>query len=78
MLSKTFYYFGDNCPLLPEDYLNICCNGRSIKYKTISEEQIHDFVTWIETNYTMGIHGDPCNWKQFNLPKLDIYDDGIE
>lgn len=78
LLSRTFYYFGDNCPLLPDEYLNICCNGRSIKYKSILEEQIHDFVTWLEKNYTVGIHGDPCNWKEFNLPKLDIYDDGEE
>lgn len=78
LLSKTFYYFGDNCPLIPTEFQNICSSGRAYKYKKITEEQINSFVSWLESNYTVGIHGDPCNWKEFKLPKLDIYDDGIE
>lgn len=78
LLSKTFYYFGDNCPLIPTELQTICSSGRAYKYKKITEEQIKSFVSWLESNYTVGIHGDPCNWKEFKLPKLDIYDDGIE
>lgn len=78
LLSKTFYYFGDNCPLIPTELQTICSSGRAYKYKKITEEQIKSFVSWLESNYTVGIHGDPCNWKKFKLPKLDIYDDGIE
>lgn len=78
LLSKTFYYFGDNCPLIPAELQTICSSGRAYKYKQITEEQINSFVSWLESNYTVGIHGDPCNWKEFKLPKLDIYDDGIE
>lgn len=78
LLSKTFYYFGDNCPLIPAELQTICSSGRAYKYKKITEEQIKSFVSWLESNYTVGIHGDPCNWKEFKLPKLDIYDDGIE
>ena len=78
LLSKTFYYFGDNCPLIPAELQTICSSGRAYKYKKITEEQINSFVSWLESNYTVGIHGDPCNWKEFKLPKLDIYDDGIE
>lgn len=78
LLSKTFYYFGDNCPLIPVELQTICSSGRAYKYKKITEEQINSFVSWLESNYTVGIHGDPCNWKEFKLPKLDIYDDGIE
>lgn len=78
LLSKTFYYFGDNCPLIPTELQTICSSGRAYKYKKITEEQIRAFVSWLESNYTVGIHGDPCNWKEFKLPKLDIYDDGIE
>lgn len=44
----------------------------------MDENFVKEFVKWLEENYTIGIHGDPCNWKEFNLPKLDIYDDGIE
>lgn len=78
LLSKTFYYFGDNCPLIPTELQTICSSGRAYKYKKITEEQIKSFVSWLESNYNVGIHGDPCNWKEFKLPKLDIYDDGIE
>ena len=78
LLSKTFYYFGDNCPLIPAELQTICSSGRAYKYKKITEEQINSFVSWLESNYTVGIHGDPCNWKECKLPKLDIYDDGIE
>lgn len=78
LLSKTFYYFGDNCPLIPAELQTICSPGRPIKYKNITEDQIKSFVSWLESNYSIGIHGDPCNWKEFKLPKLDIYDDGIE
>ena len=78
LLSKTFYYFGDNCPLIPAELQTICSSGRAYKYKKITEEQINSFVSWLESNYTVGIHGDPCNWKEFKLPKLDIYDDEIE
>lgn len=78
LLSKTFYYFGDNSPLIPAELQTICSPGRPYKYKKITEEQINSFVSWLGSNYTVGIHGDPCNWKEFKLPKLDIYDDGIE
>lgn len=78
LLSKTFYYFGDNCPLIPAELQTICSSSRAYKYKKITEEQINSFVSWLESNYTVGIYGDPCNWKEFKLPKLDIYDDGIE
>lgn len=78
LLSKTFYYFGDNCPLIPTELQAICSSGRAYKYKKITEEQINSFVSWLESNYTVGIHGDPCNWNEFNLPELDIYDDGIK
>lgn len=78
LLSKTFYYFGDNCPLIPTELQTICSSGRAYKYKKITEEQIKSFLSWLESNYTVGIHGDPCNWKEFKHPKLDIYDDGIE
>lgn len=80
ILSKVFYYFGDHCPLLPKEYnyiSNIHERG-NIQYSDLTEEQVKAFVSWLESKYTVGIHGDPCNWKEFNLPKLDIYDDGIE
>lgn len=78
LYSTYFYYFGDQCPKIPKELLPICCTSRNYSYKDVDENFVKEFVKWLEENYTIGIHGDPCNWKEFNLPKLDIYDDGIE
>jgi len=77
LLSKHFYYFGDHAPMIPKD-LDFILPWRNIQFHDLDDEQIEKFVSWLESNYTVGIHGDPCNWKEFKLPKLDIYDDGIE
>lgn len=74
-LSKHFYYFGDNAPLIPEELRQICCEGRDFQYNKIPEIIKVKFIQWLETNFELGIHGDPCDWKKYNLPKLDIYED---
>lgn len=77
LYSKHFYYFGDKCPLIPKELRFICCPYRNYSFKDVNDDFVIEFVNWLEDNYTIGIHGDPINWKQFNLPKLNIYDDGI-
>ena len=76
LLSKRFFYFGENCPAIPDEFRYIDNDTRSIKFKDLVDEdkKINAFVTWLETTFGQGIHGDPCNWKEFNLPKLDIYE----
>ena len=39
------------------------------------DKEILSFINWISSNYTQGIHGDPCNWKEYKLPEMDIYED---
>lgn len=78
LYSKHFYYFGDKCPLIPKELRFICCPYRNYSFKDVNDDFVIEFVNWLEDNYTIGIHGDPINWKQFNLPKLNIYDDGIQ
>lgn len=78
IFSRHFFYFGCNAPKVPKDLISICCTSRNYSYKKVSEDLIKEFLSWLESKYTVGIHGDPCNWKEFNLPKLDIYDDGID
>lgn len=77
LLSSTFYYFGDNAPLIPDEFDYIYEVARSLKYRDLidDDEKIQKFIDWINDNYEIGIHGDPCNWKEFNLPKLEIYED---
>lgn len=77
LYSKHFYYFGDKCPLIPKELRFICCPYRNYSFKDVNDDFVIEFINWLEDNYTIGIHGDPINWKQFNLPKLNIYDDGI-
>lgn len=80
LLCKRFYYFGDKAFMLPEEfeYIGNTGNPRATKYKDLDDEKINRFVIWLESKNKTGIHGDPCNWKEFNLPKLDIYEDEKE
>ena len=77
LLSKTFYYFGDCAPLIPAEFDYIYKVGRSLKYKDLVDEdvKIQHFINWIESNYEVGVHGDPITWKLYNLPAMDIYED---
>lgn len=76
LLSKTFYYFGDNAPLIPEKFKEIYNVSRSIKFSDLAGENIiiNNFTNWLKANYEVGIYGDPCNWKEFILPKMNIYE----
>lgn len=76
LLCKHFYYFGDHAPLLPADlaYIGDTGNPRATRYTDLNTEKIQAFVDWLERNFTVGIHGDPCNWKEYNLPPINIYE----
>jgi hypothetical protein len=63
LLSKTFYYFGDAAFKISEKFLPICNKGRNIKSDAIPISVANEFVWWIAENYSVGIHGDPINWK---------------
>lgn len=77
LLCKRFYYFGDKAFLLPKEYEYIGDTGnpRATKYKDLDDAKINNFITWLTTNYEPGIHGDPCNWKEFKIPEMPIYED---
>ena len=75
LYSRHFHYFGDNAPKIPKEILSICCTSRNYSYKDIDDVTINRFISWLEDNYTVGIHGDPCNWKEYNLSRLDMYED---
>lgn len=76
LLSKNFYYFGTNAPLIPTEYSYIYNVARSIKYLDLMGDdiRIQKFINWIEKKYEKGIHGDPCNWKEFPETKMKIYE----
>lgn len=77
LLGRKFYYFGDQCPEIPDKFSYIKVSHRGIKFWDMygQDKKILAFVEWLDSTYGQGIHGDPCNWKEFNLPKLDIYEE---
>lgn len=74
-LSRHFYYFGDQAPIIPSNLRQICCLGRDFQYRKIPDKIKKDFIRWLESSFELGIHGDPCNWKEYHLPKLNIYEE---
>lgn len=64
LISKTFYYFGDESFQIKEEFLKICSNGRGMKRSAIPNEVAEKFIEWLQDEFTIGIHGNPINWKQ--------------
>lgn len=81
LLSKTFYYFGDHCISLPKQHSCIGLSKRdkrgNMVYRDLLGEdaKIQAFADWLTANYETGIHGDPCNWKEFKRDKYEVYED---
>lgn len=71
LISKEFYYFGDACPKIPEELLDVCCEGRDMKSSSISDEIGDKFIKWLKKSYNVGIHGDPINWNSYKLKDID-------
>ncbi len=80
LISRTFYYFGDQCPIIPPQfaYINFSeGNTRgNMQYLDLSDHdaEINAFVDWLEQNHGQGIHGDPCNWHKFKRPPIPLPD----
>jgi len=71
LISREFYYLGDNCALIPERFLDVCCEARDMKYKDITNEFGNEFIEWVSSNFDGGISGDPLNWNEHN--QLSLY-----
>ncbi len=76
LICRRFYYFGDRAPHIPSklSYIADTGNPRAIRYTDLDNAKIDAFISWLEANFSEGVHGDPCNWKEFNIPKMDIYE----
>jgi|ERR1051326_1494830 hypothetical protein len=62
LISRTFYYFGNESFLIPEKFREICCEGRGMKGPSIPIEVANAFVNWVQKKYSVGIYGDPIGW----------------
>ena len=63
LISRTFYYFGDKAIQIPKRYWEICNEGRNMKGPSIPIEIAKKFIESIQENYSVGVLGDPINWK---------------
>lgn len=66
LISRNFYYLGDNSVEIPYDFSIFCKKGPGMKYKDL-EEMGEEFISWITTNPNIekGIGGDPINWNEY-------------
>lgn len=64
LISKIFYYFGDNSVLIPKRLQEVCSEGRNMKGPSIPIKKATQFIEWLQSNHIVGIHGDPINWKE--------------
>lgn len=68
LISRSFYYFGENAVIIPKNLKSICKN--SIGEKIVDKDLTVPFLEWLKKNFDTGIHGNPINWlihKQLNL-----------
>jgi hypothetical protein len=63
LISKHFYYFGDQAIKVPDEFLSVCSEGRNVKSIAIPVKDADGLVTWLAKNHDNGIHGDPIDWK---------------
>ena len=76
LISRTFYYFGDHSIEIPQEFSYIQIPVTNVRgdcqYTDLQgeDEKITAFANWLSSNFEIGIYGNPCNWKEHNLPKL--------
>lgn len=64
VISNNFYYFGQSCPLIPENLHDICYDRQG--EKKLKEEKGIEFILWLTSNYKKGINGDPIDWQIYD------------
>ncbi|WP_343486272.1 hypothetical protein [Allomuricauda sp. d1] len=76
LISEEFYYLGRKSRLIPVGLREICNKGRDMKYKGISEELGLEFISWVKSNFDIGINADPINWIDFEneMNQLTLFD----
>lgn len=72
LYSQNFYYFGNKSPEIPQEYWDVCSEGRNMKSKGIDLVIAEKFILWIESSFKKGINGDPNNWSEYNQTQLIV------
>ena len=67
LISNHFIYFGNRHFKVNDKYMPLCPNKRQRNYITINNDELaKEFITEIENNFDLGVHGDPINWREYN------------
>lgn len=64
LISKCFFYFGNNALTIPNDLIEVCHFG--VGEKIVKEQYTQLFIDWLLKDYEPGIHGEPINWYIYN------------
>lgn len=63
LISESFYYFGGSAIEMPEEYHALIPNGRGHRCNH-SLEVVGEFIHWLQTNFSVGIHGEPAKFHR--------------
>jgi hypothetical protein len=67
LISRHFFYFGRNAidiGAIPTRHLTHPLEKKGPGFRSnFSEAFIKDFAEWLERNYEIGVHGEPCGYK---------------
>lgn len=67
LITQHFFYFGKNAvsiETIPKEHLSHPLEKKGRGYrKDFCEEFIEGFSQWVESNYEIGVHGDPCGYQ---------------
>ena len=58
LISRSFYYFGDQAPLVPDEFSYIIIDSRKLKFRDLMGEdiKIQRFTDWLASKYNYGIY----------------------
>ena len=73
LISKTFYYFGANAPKLPNEFKCMASTVRDMECNHVDEVTVEMFADWLQSNYQVGVYGDPINWREFTFKSYPIF-----
>ncbi len=65
LISKYFFYLGDNAADIPKTFLKVCTDSRDMMYKSIDQTFGKSFIEWVKSNFKQGVNGDPISWKEY-------------
>ncbi|WP_433863020.1 hypothetical protein [Sphingobacterium thalpophilum] len=60
LISTNFYYFGNNCVKIPNEFYQYIWNRRG--EKIFEDNKTSGYIDWIVKNHASGVTGDPIDW----------------